>query len=392
MNTPSDTLKLILISLVFCCTPSEQLLSQNDFIDSINKKALYESDPVKKTEAFYFLGEQYKTFNIDSAIHFYTRGLNEAIALQHDSLTGTGYYYLALQQTRKNNFKLARAFTDSAFKYLQHTGNYQQLAALKQIKNLIYLKYLRAETKQTRSDIKDQQRTSNILFSAVVLVILFSGLLFNRYQLKKKIENQQALLSERKRICHELHDDLGSQLSAAKLFLTDLKINGNIKDNKALLDNSISLVEGSIKDLRLIMNDLQTPSLLEHGYIVATSELVGKINQLKHINFRLSCNGIKKRLEHKKENNLFRITQELINNTLKYARAKNVTIDVLNRDNNIVLMYEDDGNGCNLQDTQKGYGLNNIQSRSHSLGGTVAFDSFPGAGFRAIVEIPLSYA
>ena len=140
------------------------------------------------------------------------------------------------------------------------------------------------------------------------------------------------------------------------------------------------------------MNDLQTPALLQKGYIAATTELVNKVNQLKDIRFSLSHNGIQKRIESKKESSLYRITQELINNTLKYAQAKNVTIDVLNRDNNLVLMYEDDGNGCNLQSANKGYGLNNIQSRSRSVGGTVAFDSFPGAGFRAIIEIPLLYA
>jgi signal transduction histidine kinase len=217
-------------------------------------------------------------------------------------------------------------------------------------------------------------------------------LLFNRYQLKKKIENQQALLDERKRISHELHDDLGSQLCAAKLFLNNLYSNAKPGGDKALIDNSLNLIDTCIKDLRFIMNDLQTPVLLENGYIAATTELVNKVNELKQIHFSLSCNGIQQRLEQKKENNLFRITQELINNTLKYAHAKNVTIDVLNRDNNIILMYEDDGKGCNLQSAQKGYGLNNIQSRSQSLGGTVAFDSYPGAGFRAIVEIPLLYA
>jgi signal transduction histidine kinase len=216
--------------------------------------------------------------------------------------------------------------------------------------------------------------------------------MFNRYQLKKKIESQQALLNERKRISHELHDDLGSQLCAARLFLSNFKNSNDHNTNKTLIENAVGLIDTCIKDLRCIMNDLQTPALLENGYIAATTELINKVNQLKQIRFSLSHNGIQKRIEPKKESSLYRITQELINNTLKYAQAKNVTIDVLNRDNNLVLMYEDDGNGCNLQSVQTGYGLNNIQSRSKSVGGTVAFDSFPGAGFRAIIEIPLLYA
>jgi len=260
------------------------------------------------------------------------------------------------------------------------------------LNGIIFIKNLSAETRQNRTAIKQQQRTSNILFVAVIIIIIFSALLLNRFQLKKKIENQQALLNERKRISHELHDDLGSQLCTAKLFLANLKHKTDSNGDKEVIENSLSLIDGCIKDLRFIMNDLQTPVLLENGYIAATTALVNKVNRLKQINFSLSHNGIQERIGQQKENNLFRITQELINNTLKYAHAKNVTIDVLNRNNNIILMYEDDGKGCNLQSAKKGYGLNNIQSRSRSLGGTVAFDSYPGAGFRAVIEIPLLYA
>jgi signal transduction histidine kinase len=56
--------------------------------------------------------------------------------------------------------------------------------------------------------------------------------MFNRYQLKKKIESQQALLNERKRISHELHDDLGSQLCAARLFLSNFKNSNDHNTNK----------------------------------------------------------------------------------------------------------------------------------------------------------------
>jgi hypothetical protein len=88
------------------------------------------------------------------------------------------------------------------------------------------------------------------------------------------------------------------------------------------------------------------------------------------------------------EHQLYRITQELVNNTLKYAKAANVSIDILRRDGNIVLMYEDDGIGYNFDTVVKGYGLNNIQARVQSVSGTVIFDAAPGNGARTIIEIP----
>jgi len=385
-----SALKLSLLTAIFLFVTAQQIFSR-PATDSLIRAAKHEKDPLKKISLVYQIGTNYRLVNTDSALFYYSFGLKNALALKQDSLTGLGYYYLSASEAKRNNYRPALNYADSSMKYLKNTANELQLAELKNIKSNIYLKHLNAETKLKNNAIKHQRITSNILTGVVVILCLFSWLLFNRYQLKKRIENQQALLNERKRISHELHDDLGSQLCAIKLFLTDLKKNEHLK-NSGLLENSLGLVDASIKDLRLIMDDLQTPTILENGYIAATTELVNKVSQLKEIKFNLSHNGLQKRLGYKKESNLFRITQELINNTLKYAQAKNVTIDVLKRDDNLILMYEDDGNGFNLNAAKKGYGLNNIESRSQSLGGTVAFDSWPGAGFRATIEIPLLYA
>ena len=101
---------------------------------------------------------------------------------------------------------------------------------------------------------------------------------------------------------------------------------------------------------------------------------------------------MRERLNTKLEHQLFRITQELINNTLKYANAKNVTIDFLTRDNKVILFFEDDGSGFNIREVKKGYGLINIESRARSMGGECDFDSQPGSGSRTTIEMPLIYA
>ena len=80
----------------------------------------------------------------------------------------------------------------------------------------------------------------------------------------------------------------------------------------------------------------------------------------------------------------------MVNNTLKYARAKHITIDLIQRDGILVFMYEDDGIGFDITSIQKGYGLQNIETRIRSVGGNFMLDSMPNAGARAIIEIPLS--
>lgn len=196
----------------------------------------------------------------------------------------------------------------------------------------------------------------------------------------------------RNKIALDLHDDLGTKLSTARMFLKSQR-DKEPSNNGVLLDNSIALLDTSINDLRNIMNDLHEAStLIENGYLTAAEELINKIMDLKQINFTLTHHGIDKRLEQKTEYNLYRITQELINNTLKYGNAKNVSIDIVNRDDKIIFMYEDDGNGFDTQTKSKGFGLSNIASRAQSLGGKAEFDTAPGAGFRTIIELPLIYA
>jgi signal transduction histidine kinase len=235
------------------------------------------------------------------------------------------------------------------------------------------------------AEIEKQHLLRNLIIILVAVLIAAGGLLFNRFRLKRKIEQQNALLTERKRISRELHDDLGAQLSTAKMFLQSVK--GKSQSDYTSIDNSLSLIESSIHDLRTIMDDLQTSTLRDRGYIAATEELVNRVNQLQQINFSLTHHGVEKRLDEKTEHHLFRITQELINNTIKYAQAKNVNLDLLKRDNKIVLMYEDDGVGFDLQNNKRGYGLDNIVSRIQTISGTVEFDTSVNNGFRCVIEV-----
>lgn len=240
------------------------------------------------------------------------------------------------------------------------------------------------------AEIEKQQLMRNLIIVLVLVLMGGSVLLFNRFKLKKKIEQQTALLTERKRISAELHDDLGAQLSTARMFLNTLKNNAYGNDNKKIVETSLGLIDSSIKDLRKIMDDLQASTLQEKGYLAATEELVNKINQLQQIKFYLTHHGMEKRVDHKTEHHLFRITQELLNNTLKYAEAKTVTVDLVNHGNKLVLMYEDDGKGFDLIAVNNGFGIANINSRAQSMGGVAEFDSIPGKGTRVIIEMPLN--
>jgi signal transduction histidine kinase len=248
---------------------------------------------------------------------------------------------------------------------------------------------LRKQEKVIQGSIILKQRNQLFVFIGVVIAGgLISFLIFNRYKLRKTIEKQQALINERKRISSELHDDLGAQLSTARMYIKNLKTS-NSSNGNYLIDYSLGIIDSSITDLRNIMDDLRASTLTEKGYIAAVEELINKIKGIQPINFSLNHHQIITRFDKMQEHHLFRITQELINNTLKYAEAKNVSIEIVLREGKICLMYEDDGKGCDLKQIIPGHGLKNIESRVKSFDGSIEFDSTPGNGLRANIEIPL---
>src|SRR5258705_11452350 len=85
---------------------------------------------------------------------------------------------------------------------------------------------------------------------------------------------------------------------------------------------------------------------------------------------------------------LFRIVQELVKNTLKYSKAKNLLIDLNADDKNATLIVEDDGVGFDPQQARRGIGLSNIYERIKFYDGDVVLKTAPGKGCKSIVKIP----
>jgi signal transduction histidine kinase len=306
------------------------------------------------------------------------------------------YYNFYVAYEMQNDFK------NSLLYYKQYIAVRDSFLGNDRIKNVDALeakyqnneKQARIELLKSEKEIeKSEKERQKIIRNGVVLfsllIIAVALLVFNRFQLKGKLKQQQALLNERKRIGAELHDDLGAQLSAAHLMMENLRNKSATAADAALIENSLTMLEGSIHHLRNIMDDLKNTTLEQKGFIAATEELVNRITSIKEIKFSLSHTGMEARADRKTEHHLFRITQELINNSLKYAQAKNITLDIVKGTEKLAFMYEDDGIGFNVNAIKRGGGLSNIEQRIHSLNGTVEFDSDLKNGSRVTIHIPV---
>jgi signal transduction histidine kinase len=234
--------------------------------------------------------------------------------------------------------------------------------------------------------------------------VLIGGIAFSLYRNHiNQLENKQAAQikamvatqeEERKRISRDIHDGIGTKLSALTLFLSSLHEKAFKTKNeeiKSLAKSAAQLIKETMQDVRQLLLNLSPTVLEEFGYTTAVEGLVNKINETKQIHFNLVVFGMNHRLKKDYELALYRITQELINNVLKHAEAKHVSLQIGVRDEKLILLMEDDGKGFDVNVHKEGYGLYNLDARTKLMQGTITIDSQTGRGTSVLIEIPYNF-
>jgi signal transduction histidine kinase len=235
-----------------------------------------------------------------------------------------------------------------------------------------------------------------ILFTIIIGTIVYVLYRNHINQFKIKQATQMNIMvatqeGERRRIARDLHDEVGTKLSALKLFLSflhDKATSINNEEIKSLAESSEQYITEVMQDVRQLLLNLSPAVLEEFGYTTAIEGLVNKINETKQLHFSLMIFGMEQPLPKDVELALYRITQEIINNVLKHAEAKNVVLQIGRRNEKIILMIEDDGKGFDVNLHREGYGLKNLEARTKLMKGTMNIDSQAGKGTSVLIEIP----
>ncbi len=190
---------------------------------------------------------------------------------------------------------------------------------------------------------------------------------------------------ERKRIAEDLHDRLGSTLSATKLYLNSDGDKNSLSYSKANL-----LLDQAVEEVREISHNLLSGTLSKFGLLLALEELKNAVTSSDRLKMEIFAHGVE-RLPNNIEIIMYRIIQELVSNILRHANAKEITVQLNRHQKELTLTVEDDGAGFDLNEVgrKKGIGLLNVESRVHSLNGSVYIDSRKGHGTTVTINIPL---
>jgi len=213
---------------------------------------------------------------------------------------------------------------------------------------------------------------------------------------RKKLEVIDALLTgqeiERKRIAESLHDDVGSMLSALRLQLERFETEEQPASKKAHLSlrNAKSMLDHVATDVRNLSHLLMPTSLDKFGLKKAVELYVEQLNHAGKVHFELLITGLDQPLSEKIELSTYRIILELCNNILKHAEARNVIIQLVEHEDQLVIMVEDNGKGFEpVDNSADGIGLRTIESRIHLMSGRMSVESSPGNGTLISIELPL---
>jgi signal transduction histidine kinase/ligand-binding sensor domain-containing protein len=200
----------------------------------------------------------------------------------------------------------------------------------------------------------------------------------------------------KKEIARDVHDEVGTRLATIKLYTTQLtQQTAETPAILALKATIFQLINDTIGDVRNLLRKLNPQTLEQHGYVAAVEELFSRITASDIINAQFILDDTPEnddRLLADTEVMLYRITQELVSNSLKHANASQIDLHMIHQATRLVLIYHDNGRGFNYEHAQKnsaGLGLGNIESRIAILGGRISWQSQSGEGVQATIEIPI---
>ncbi len=193
---------------------------------------------------------------------------------------------------------------------------------------------------------------------------------------------------EKRRIAREIHDGIGQAISTVRLHLDFMMSKMNNQETKREALQISKLVTEIAKDIRNLSHDLMPSSLVDFGLITALTNLIKRVNQTQSIYVYLENDMLDEDIDFNYSLNIYRIIQELINNSIKHSDCKEVKIKLSLRTDTILLIVSDDGKGSTKVQGGTGIGLYNIKNRLASLNGQLDIKTSKFKGFKVIISIP----
>lgn len=350
------------------------------------------------------------------AIPFMHKSLPISLKKQYQNLTQYNYKMLSDIYKKLSN-------TDSALYYFEQYSAVKDSVHSVKVQESIAALNIEFETEKKQNEILKQRaqlaekdlevrRKNTLIFGSLGLALIlgFLGyLLYNQQKLKNrqlqkegeltsalaKIETQNKLQEQRLRISRDLHDNIGAQLTFIISSIDNLKygftdIGEKLGNKLSGISNFTSQTIYELRDTIWAMNkenitfeDLQAriANFIEHA-----KNASNKIDFSFNIEENVDETHIFTSVEGM---NIYRIIQEAVNNSFKYASADEIEVNISEKENQYSIQIADNGIGFDQDTIELGNGLNNMKKRTREIGGSIQFISKKNKGTKIVLDFPI---
>lgn len=225
----------------------------------------------------------------------------------------------------------------------------------------------------------------------VVLTDLTDEVLQKQKEIRKKVEHQKqmnrVILKTQEELSNELgrelHDNINQILTAAKLQIEFAK-NNKVLDHK-LIQFGINNIDKAINEIRTLSKQLAPPYFTDGDFLQEINILIDSMRLTN-----IACVDTKAFEQYhlcpELKLHIFRILQEQLKNTVKYAKGTEVKIILENKPDELQLKIEDNGVGFDVSKKKKGIGFTNIRNRVDAFSGSMEIISSPGNGCKLSIK------
>ncbi|WP_327138705.1 sensor histidine kinase [Niabella yanshanensis] len=269
-----------------------------------------------------------------------------------------------------------------------------------------------AQLELQKASIRQKSILNYILIGSAAALLSIIILSYRNYQNRQKLQQQriteletqqqltatEAILKgesqERTRLAKDLHDGLGGMLSGIKYSLNTMK--GNLimtPENAQAFERSVDMLDSSIQEMRRVAHNMMPEALVKFGLDTALQDFCLHISQSGALKVSYQSIGLNDvQLEQTVAVTIYRIVQELINNTIKHAAAKTAIVQLSVTGNTLSVTVEDDGKGLDTASLKQstGIGWSNIENRILFLNGKLDIQSANNKGTSVLIELPLT--
>lgn len=198
-----------------------------------------------------------------------------------------------------------------------------------------------------------------------------------------------AVVEDRERIAHDLHDAIiqelfamGLELQATMLRTDDPAVEETLRDHANRLDEVI-------RSLRELIFELRRPPVERRDLRVEVDDLITRLGGARDVEIDVSYRGVFAGLTSTTMNDVLQLVREALSNALRHADARHVIVSIDADEKRIAIEVTDDGRGFDLATEEPGLGLSSMSARTDRTGGSFTITTAPGEGTLVSMSVPL---